>query len=627
MKWIPKAADPGEVRRLAAELQSDPALRHAPTATTIARLLVVRGIHPGESAQRFLKPSLSDLHSPYLMLGMKTAVDRIEAAIERREGILVYGDYDVDGTAAIVILKTAIELCGGSPEFHVPHRLKEGYGLRSDVIERAAARNIRLIISVDAGMRALAAAEEAHRSGVDLIVTDHHLPGKDGVPHALAILNPNQNGCSYPSKTLCGAGVAFKLAQALLERRLRDRNQSALLTSFAKMAAIATVADAVPLTGENRVLTKLGLEALAAAVNPGLRALLEVAQVSGRSPRSAEVAFRIAPRMNAAGRMDVAADVVELFSTKNSERAREIAARLDKLNAERQAEEQRILEAIEARFEKDPFLREAFCIVIDGEGWHRGVIGITATRIVERYGRPALVVSKDQEEAHGSGRSIPSFHLLNALESCSELFSRYGGHAHAVGFSLPQAHLPELSARVEEYARRHLTAADFEPVLELDQELSLTQVTPELYQAVQLLEPFGVGNRGPLFAARNVRLAGVPLIRDKQAKLKLAWNGEGPTANLLEPRCHPDSSTEPWRRAVVYNALAWNMSDRVEQAQLLRGDTIDVAFTLEHNPHPEFGGLELALRDFKKPAGEGSMADSVCASSVFADPGKLRAEN
>jgi single-stranded-DNA-specific exonuclease len=627
MKWIPKTADHGEVRSLAAQLQSDPSLRHGRIAATLARLLVVRGIHPGESAERFLKPSLSDLHSPYLMRGMKTAVDRIEAAIERREGILVYGDYDVDGTAAIVILKTAIELCGGSPEFHVPHRLKEGYDLRSDVIGRAAARNIRLIISVDAGMRALAAAEEAQRSGVDLIVTDHHLPGKDGVPQALAILNPNQNGCSYPSKTLCGAGVAFKLAQALLERRLGDRNQSALLTSFAKIAAIATVADAVPLTGENRVLTKLGLEALAEAVNPGLRALLEVAQVSGRSPRSAEVAFRIAPRMNAAGRMDVAADVVELFSTKNSERAREIAARLDKLNGERQAEEQRILQAIEARFEKDPFLRAAYCIVIDGEGWHRGVIGITATRIVERYGRPALVVSKDREEAHGSGRSIPSFHLLNALESCSELFSRYGGHAHAVGFSLPQARLPELSARVEEYARRHLTPADFEPVLELDQELSLDQVTPELYQAVQLLEPFGVGNRGPLFAARNVRLAGVPLIRDKQAKLKLAWNGEGPAASPLGPRCHPDSSTEPWRRAVVYNALAWNMSDRVEQARLVRGDTIDIAFTLEYNPHPEFGGLELALRDFQKPAGEGSVAHSACAAPVFADPGKLRAES
>ena len=627
MKWLLRTVDPGEVRLLAQQLQSYPSLRDGRISATIARLLVLRGIKQAENAEQFLKPSLAHLHSPYRMSGMRTAVDRIEAAIERKEGILIYGDYDVDGTAAIVILKTALELCGGSPEFHVPHRLKEGYDLRSDVIERAAARNIRLIISVDAGIRALAAAEKAHRAGVDLIVTDHHLPGRDGIPHALAILNPNQSGCSYPSKTLCGAGVAFKLAQALMERRLRDRNQSALLTSFAKVAAIATIADAVPLTGENRVFTKLGLEALASAVNPGLRALLEVAQVSGRPPRSAEVAFRIAPRMNAAGRMDVAAEVVELFSTRSAERAREIAARLDKLNAERQAEEQRILAAIEARFEKDPLLREAFCLVIDGEGWHRGVIGITATRIVERYGRPTLVVSKGGEEAHGSGRSIPQFHLLNALESCSELFSRYGGHAHAVGFSLPQARLPELSARIDDYARRHLTLEDFESVLELDGELSLDQITPELYQAFELLEPFGVGNRGPVFAARNVRLAGVPQIRDKQAKLKLAWNGEGPAVNPLEGRCYPDRTTERWRRAVTYNALAWNMSDRVEQAQLRRGDTLDVAFCLDHNPHPEFGGLELSLRDFKKLGGQSSPAPSPCVSSVLADPGKLPAEN
>jgi single-stranded-DNA-specific exonuclease len=627
MKWIPKAVDPGEVRLLAAELQSDPALRDAHISATIARLLVLRGIHHCESAQHFLKPSLTHLHSPYRMSGMKTAVDRIEAAIERKEGILIYGDYDVDGTAAVVILKTALELCGGSPEFHVPHRLKEGYDLRGDVIERAAARNIRLIISVDAGIRALAAAEKAYRAGVDLIVTDHHLPGKEGTPHALAILNPNQNGCGYPCKALCGAGIAFKLAQALMERRLRDRNQSALLTSFAKVAAIATIADAVPLTGENRVFTRLGLEALAAAVNPGLRALLEVAQLRGRPPRSSEVAFRIAPRINAAGRMDVAADVVELFSTKDVERARAIAARLDKLNSERQAEEQRILEAIEVRLEKDPWLREAFCIVVDGEGWHRGVIGITATRIVERYGRPALVVSKDAEEAHGSGRSIPRFHLLNALESCSELLSRYGGHAHAVGFSMPSAQVPELSTRINEYARRHLTVADFESVLELDGELSLDEVTPELYQALQLLEPFGVGNRGPIFAARNVRLAGVPQIRDKQARLKLAWNGEGPAADQLRPRCHPESSTQPWRRAVTYNALAWNMSDRVERAQLLRGDTLDVAFSVDHNPHPEFGGLELALRDFKKPGEECSGVCSPFVSSSPAGPGKLPAEN
>ena len=293
------------------------------------------------------------------MPGMKAAVDRIEAAIERKETILIYGDYDVDGTTAIVILKTAIELCGGTADFHVPHRIRDGYDMRDDVIERAAAAGIRLIVSVDMGIRAFAPAETAQRLGVDLIVTDHHLPGPDGVPKALAVVNPNQAGCDYPCKVLCGAGVAFKLAQALIERR-REGDQSRLLLSFMKIVAIATIADSVPLSGENRVFAKLGLDALRTAVNPGLKALLEVAQLGGRPLTSGEVAFRIAPRINAAGRMDVARDVIELFSVKDAERARELATRLDQLNAERQEEERRIVQAIEARIEEDPALRDRF---------------------------------------------------------------------------------------------------------------------------------------------------------------------------------------------------------------------------------------------------------------------------
>src|SRR5277367_2122971 len=354
MRWIPKAADPNRIEGLGEGLLSSISLhlKNQRLASILARLLVMRGIDDPETAERFLAPSLFHLHSPYRMSGMKAAVDRLDEAIERKQGILIYGDYDVDGTTAIVILKTAIELCGGSADFHVPHRIKEGYDLRGDVIERAAAAGIYLIISVDTGIRAFAAAETAHRLGVDLIVTDHHLPGKDGMPTALAVLNPNQPGCEYPSKALCGAGVAFKLAQALMERRLTHRDQASLLKSFMKMVAIATIADAVPLTGENRVFAKLGLEALRSAVNPGLKALLEVAQVGGMPLTSGEVGFRIAPRINAAGRMDVARDVIELFSMKDAVRAREIANKLDQLNAERQAEERRILEAIELRFQQ-----------------------------------------------------------------------------------------------------------------------------------------------------------------------------------------------------------------------------------------------------------------------------------
>jgi single-stranded-DNA-specific exonuclease len=633
MRWDLKTADPHAVAHLAAQLSSQPSLRlkDPQIATTLARLLVMRGITEAEAAERFLSPALPHLHSPYLMAGMKTAVDRIETAIENKESILIYGDYDVDGTTAIVVLKTAIELCGGTAEFHVPHRIRDGYDMRDDVIERAAASGIKLIISVDMGIRAFAPAETARRLGVDLIVSDHHLAGPQGVPAALAVVNPNQSGCEYPCKALCGAGVAFKLAQGLIERRIPESDhRTRMLNSFMKVVAIATIADAVPLTGENRVFVKLGLEGLRSPVNPGLKALLEVAQLShGRTLTSGEVAFRIAPRINAAGRMDVARDVIELLSVKDPGRAREIAAKLDQLNGDRQEEERRILQSITANFEEQPALREAFCIVIDGEGWHRGVIGITATRVVERYGRPALVISRNGEEAHGSGRSIRPFHLLNALESCADLFTRFGGHSHAVGFSLRTANLPELRTRLDEYARASLTLADIEPALSFDAELALDQVTPEFFNLIQKLEPFGVGNPQPVFAARSVRLVASPrIMKDKHIKLKLgpaigsrsrASNLDGPDlAILTTPRCDPDSATlrrsevheatanrqdtdRNWRKAITFDALGWHMAERCQQAGLLPGDTLDIAFSIDNNDHPEYGGLELSLRDFIRP--------------------------
>ena len=537
---------------------------------------------------------------------------------------MIYGDYDVDGTTAIVILKTAIELCGGAADFHVPHRIREGYGMRDEVIERAAADGVRLIISVDTGIRGFAAAETARRTGVDLIVTDHHLPGMDGVPQALAVVNPNQDGCDYPCKYLCGAGVAFKLAQGLMQRRLDAKDQSRLLMSFMKVVAIATIADAVPLLGENRVFAKLGLQGLRRPVNVGLKALLEVAKLGdGRALTATEVAFRIAPRLNAAGRMDVARDVVDLFNEKDMERARKIAGRLDQLNAERQEEERRIMDSIFRRLDEEPALREAYCVVVDGEGWHRGVIGITASRVVERHGRPTLVISREGDEAHGSGRSIPAFHLLHAIESCHELFSRYGGHAHAVGFALPSANVEKLREHLDGYARARLTPADFEPQLEFDRELPLGEVTPELHQALLLLEPFGMENREPIFAARAVRLMAPPqAVKDKHVRLRVspAVNGRiaiSAAAQDFTPRCHPDAAAIPkrdagqspattqsaqstqssWRDNIAFKAMGWGLKESCDRLQLLAGDRLDIAYSLGMNDHPEFGGLELTLRD------------------------------
>jgi single-stranded-DNA-specific exonuclease len=612
VRWNLLSAESAPIQSLAQALKANPSLcLKGDAASTVARLLVMREIADPEAAAHFLAPSLQHLHSPYVMTGMQAAVERLAAAIARKEGILIYGDYDVDGTTAIVILKTAIELCGGSADFHVPHRIREGYGMKDDVIERAAASGVRLIISVDTGIRAFAAADTARRLGVDLIVTDHHLPGHDGLPSAFAVLNPNQPGCEYPCKALCGCGVAFKLAQALMEKLLDRPDQTRLLMSFMKVVAIATIADAVPLTGENRVFAKLGLEALRAPVSPGLKALLEVAELgAGRPLTSGEVGFRIAPRLNAAGRMDVARDVVELFSVKDATRAHEIAGRLNQLNGERQEEERRILEEVENRFQQDPALREAFCIVVDGDGWHRGVIGITATRVAERYGRPTLVVSREGEEAHGSGRSIRAFHLLNALESCATLFDRYGGHAHAVGFALPAARIGELRTHLETYARSRLSPADLEPALDLDAEITLDQVTPELLEALRRLEPFGMGNPMPVFAARSARLLQPPrIMNEKHIKLKLG----APDSQK------PLTANSSWRRSVTHEALGWRLAERTQKEQLLPGDKLDIAFTIGYNDHPDFGGLELTLCDFVRSGTPAGVGDTSC-DGVNLDP-------
>ncbi|HZR33223.1 MAG TPA: single-stranded-DNA-specific exonuclease RecJ [Terriglobales bacterium] len=574
MRWELASVDEIAASRLASEASLSP---------TIARLLLKRGIQDAEAAHRFLSPSLDHLHSPYAMSGMAAAVERLRSAIARQEKILIYGDYDVDGTVAIVILMTAIGLCGGHADFHVPHRIRDGYGMKDDVIERAAAEGVRLIVSVDTGIRAFAAAETAHRAGVDLIVTDHHLPhAEQGVPNALVVLNPNQPGCEYPCKALCGAGVAFKLAHALMEKALPEKRElRPLLMSFLKIVAVATIADAVPLLDENRVFTRLGLEGLRSPVNAGLKALLEVSQLDGsRRLESSDVAFRLAPRLNAAGRMDVARDVIELFTVKDVARARELAERLNRLNSDRQAEEARIIDEICARLDESAEMRQAFCIVVDGEGWHRGVIGIAATRVVERYGRPTLVISRQGEEAHGSGRSISAFHLLQAIESCESLFTRYGGHAHAVGFALPSAGIPELRTSLDSYARARLTLADFEPVLHVDDELDLVQVTPDLFHALRQLEPFGMGNPEPVFVSRNSRVLLPPrTLKEKHIKLKLA------------------AATSNGKFTPGIPTIGWRMAERFQREQILAGDTLDVAFTLEHNDHPEFGGLELRLCD------------------------------
>ncbi len=571
MRWQLRHSNPTDIERLT---------REAGLSPTIARLLAARGITTAEQAHEFLSPSLSYLHSPYLMAGLRTAVERLRAAIERGETIFIYGDYDVDGTTAIVILKAALEICGGKVEYHVPHRIREGYGMRDEVIEQAAAAGIRLIISVDTGIRAFAAAEAAARCGVDLIVTDHHLPQSEGLPKALAVVNPNQHGCEYPCKSLCGAGVAFKIAQALIE----GVGRTSLLPSFLKIVAIATIADAVPLIGENRVFAKLGLQGLRDPRNAGLRALLANCQLDGSRPLSAgDIAFRVAPRLNAAGRMDLAERVIELFTEKDQAKAADMAMQLNELNGDRQVEEQRILDEIFRQIDSTPEWKDAYSLVVAGDNWHRGVIGICATRVVERYHRPALVFACDNGEAYGSGRSIRAFHLLDALESCPELFTRYGGHSHAVGCSLPAERLPELRSRFEAYARQRLVPENFLPVLEYDSEIALEEVNQDFWESLVRLEPFGSGNPTPVFVVRGVKLAQPPrTMKEKHLKLRVSSVASNSTVKFQRSQ----------------EVVGWRMAERATQETLLLGDVLDLAFTVDYNTHPDFGGVQLTLSDF-----------------------------
>jgi len=559
--------------------------RDARLPLLIAELLAARGAGTAEAARTFLTPSLDHLLDPYSMRGMAEAAARIEQAVARNEPMLIYGDYDVDGTTATVLLKTAIERLGGTVRFHVPHRLREGYGMQREILESAAADGVRLVISVDTGIRAFAAAEAAAELGLDLIVTDHHLPEDGmGVPRALAVLNPNQPGCGYACKYLCGAGVAFKLSQALLEKQDRTIARTKILPSFLKILAIATVADAVPLLGENRTIVALGLAELRRPVNAGLRALLAEARLdpARKGITATDVAFRLAPRINAAGRMDIAAHVVELFTTRDAARARELAALLEQFNQDRRATEAAILERILERL-AEPQFAEARCVVMDGEGWHRGVLGILASRIVDQTGKPALVISHEEGEAHGSGRSIAGYHLLEALESCRDLFTKYGGHAHAVGFSLPSQRVPELRARLAEHAAERIAEQDLGGPLVCHAELALDHITPATVSWLRRLEPFGIGNEEPVFLARRVRVAApVRIMKEKHVRLQLS---HGP-------------------RGVRFSALGWHWAERVAALGIQENDLLHLAYRLRENGHPEYGGLELEIVDLQRAGAE-----------------------
>jgi single-stranded-DNA-specific exonuclease len=563
MRWLVPTANSDAIARLTRELKLSP---------LVAGLLVHRGIEEPEAAHGFLHPDLSQLHDPYLMAGMRAAVERLRRAVAAGEKILIYGDYDVDGTMATVVLLTALRSLGANVEAYVPHRLTDGYGMRASVMEQVRAEGVGVVVSVDTGIREHDALARASELGLDCIVTDHHLPDSD-LPPACAILDPRRTDCMYPDKNLSGVGVAFKLAQALLGPAVSKR----LLESYLKVVAIGTIADVVPLVGENRVIAHFGLAGLGAQPTcAGLEALLKVAAIGGRCITSGDVAFGIAPRLNAAGRMENARDAIDLFTTSEVSKASEIAERLDRLNRERQKVEETILAEIHEQMKQRPETAARASRVFWGVGWHQGVIGIVARRVVEQTHRPSLVIGVRDGVGVGSGRSIEGFHLLDALTQSRDLFDRFGGHAQAAGFTLPAERIGDLERRFESSVCAALTAELLEVTLRVDAEISLPDVDRSLYDDLRGLEPFGSGNPTPVFVTRDLCLVFPPrVLKEKHLKLRVAQGQKS------------------------IDALGWG---RASLARGLEpGQHVDVAFTLGENVYQGATSLQLLIKDLQVP--------------------------
>jgi single-stranded-DNA-specific exonuclease len=563
--WEHQPCDDAAAERLAREIGVHP---------VIAQLLCLRGLSDPADALRFLKPALDDLHDPFGLAGMREAVDRLERAIANRESIAIHGDYDVDGVTATVILRRAIELLGGRVAHFIPERMKHGYGLQAEAIDRLHADGVRVIVSVDCGIRGDEAARRARELGIDLIITDHHEPG-DELPPALAVINPKRTDCTYPFKDLAGVGVALKLVQALTARAGRTK----WLPAFIKIAALGTLADVVPLTGENRIIARIGLDGLSHGPHTaGIRALLDACALTGKRIDSFHVAFVLAPRVNAAGRMstaDVATRLLLATGEGMAAEARDLAATLESENLRRQQEEALIVAEARKVIENDPAVGAHNVLVVGGEGWHRGVIGIVASKLVETFNKPAIVLSLEGDTAHGSCRSIPAFDMLGALEHVHDVFLRFGGHRQAAGLTMESARLAEFRARINEYADARLEPTDLIPRLRVHVPLSFKSIGKDLVDGLIAMEPYGLGNPRPVFHAMPVEVVDAPrIVKERHLSMMLRQDGR------------------------MFRAIAWRAADRAAFLQDHRTN-LALAFSLDRNEYQGETYLQLTVADIR----------------------------
>ncbi len=566
-RWEIAAGDSGLEEKLVAALQLRP---------LGARLLVNRGITTIDQARVYLKPSLNALHDPFSMHGMSEAVERLTRALLSQESIAIYGDYDVDGITATSVLTWFFRDIGVPVPYYLPHRMREGYGLNPNAVRHLVAQGTRVLVTVDCGITGHEEIRLAKTLGMDVIVTDHHqVPPV--IPQAAAILNPNQPGCAYPTKELAGVGIAFKLVTALRSRLRQEpywRDKAPNLRRHLDLVALGTIADIAPLADENRILVSHGLRELSRSEKAGVRALKEVAGIEGEiGPR--HVGFMLAPRLNAAGRLTAAQAGVELLVSDDAGRAGELARYLDGVNRERQAVQAQIYQEAKAAIQADGGMDDRWAIVLASEHWHPGVVGIVASKLVEEYGRPTILIGLSGEVGKGSGRSIAAFHLYRALVACQEHLAGFGGHEHAAGIQIRREQVAAFRDALNRVASQQLTAPDCGPILAADAEVRLAEIDDGFLDFCEQLEPLGAGNPPPLLLARGVEVLGAPtLVGKEQQHLRLTLRQGGESLR----------------------AIGFGMADRLGQ---VKGGPFDIAFTPQRrfwNDRPERQAL---LRDLK----------------------------
>ena len=566
INWHIKERTPEEqaaAERLSTELEISP---------VAGCILADRGIRTAAEARAYIRPSLDSLHDPFLMRDMGVAVDRLCQAIDAHERIMVYGDYDVDGTTAVALMYSFLRTQTDNLIYYIPDRYTEGYGISTKGIDTAKAEGCTLVIALDCGIKAVDKMEYASSLGVDFIICDHHTPG-DIIPRTTAVLNMKRPDCLYPYKELSGCGVGFKLVQAYAQRRgINPQEVYRLLP----LLAMSIASDIVPLTGENRILAFYGLRALNAAPSVGLQAIMQVAGIAGKTVTMTDLVYKFGPRINAAGRIKSGAEAVRLLITDDAEAALRFAQDIDSYNQDRRDYDSKTTDEALEQLQKDPMNSSKFTTVVFSPNWHKGVVGIAASRLTETFYRPTIVLTAgDDDIISGSARSVSDFDIYTAIDSCRDLLTNFGGHKFAAGLSMHKADLPEFKRRFEEYVATHIKPEQQVPTLDIEAEVELSEMNWKMYKILQCLEPFGPGNERPLFLCRN-------LINNRNTRTV----SEGKHLHL-----------DVTDRLVAMDGIAFGQGDKASHLQ--NGNAVDICFYLEENTFRGRTTLQMNAQDIK----------------------------